>query len=105
MTKRWESYEEVATHLLSQFTQELGLDRVEGKQEVVGQRSDTTGEIDAKRVRQGNTGFGIVECRRYATSKQNQEKAAALAYRIIDAGANGGYPEEVQVKLVPEPEA
>jgi hypothetical protein len=42
MTKRWESYEEVATHLLSQFAQEFGLDRVEGKLEVVGQHSDTT---------------------------------------------------------------
>lgn len=90
MTKRWESYEEVATYLLSQFAQEFGLDRVEGKQEVVGQRSDTTWEIDAKGVRQGNTGFVIVECRRYTTSKQNQEKVGALAYRIIDTGADGG---------------
>jgi hypothetical protein len=57
MTKRWESYEEVATYPLSQFAQEFGLDRVEGKQEVGGRRSDTTWEIDAKGVRQGNTGF------------------------------------------------
>jgi len=90
MTKRWELYEEVATYLLSQFAQESGLDRVEGKQEVVGRRSDTTWEIDAKGVRQGNTGLVIVECRRYTTSKQNQEKVGALAYRIIDTGADGG---------------
>ena len=90
MTKRWESYEEVATHLLSQFAQEFALDCVEGKQEVVGQRSDTTWEIDAKGVRQGNTGFVIVERRRYTTSEQNQEKVGALAYRIIDTGADGG---------------
>ena len=71
MTKRWESYEEVATYLLRQFAQEFGLDRVEGTQEVVGQRSDTTWEIDAKGVRQGYTGFVSIECRRYTTSKPN----------------------------------
>jgi hypothetical protein len=60
MTKRWEAYEDVATYLLSQFAQEFGLDRVEGTEEVVGQRSDTTWEIDAKGVRQGNTGLVIV---------------------------------------------
>jgi hypothetical protein len=32
----------------------------------------------------------IVECRRYTTSKQNQEKVGALAYQIIDTGADGG---------------
>jgi hypothetical protein len=37
-----------------------------------------------------NTGFIIIECRRYTTSRQNQEKVGALAYRIIDTGARGG---------------
>jgi len=87
---RWESYEEVAAYLLDQFASEFGLDRVEGKQEIVGQRSETTWEIDAKGVRQDNTGFLIVECRRHAGSKQSQEKVGALAYRIIDTGAAGG---------------
>lgn len=32
----------------------------------------------------------IVECRRYITSKQNQEKVAGLAYCIRDTGASGG---------------
>lgn len=31
MTKAWNSYEELAAHLLNQFAKELGLDRVEGK--------------------------------------------------------------------------
>lgn len=87
---RWESYEEVAAYLLDQFASEFGLDRVEGKQEILGQRSETTWEIDAKGVRQDNTGFLIVECRRHTTSKQSQEKVGALAYRIIDTGAAGG---------------
>ena len=87
---QWESYEQVGTYLLDQFAAEFGLDRVEGKQEVPGQRSGTSWEIDAKGVRQGNDGFMIVEFRRYTTSRQSQEKIGGLAYRIIDTGAKGG---------------
>lgn len=46
--------------------------------------------IDAKGVAEGNEVFFIVECRRYTTSKQNQEKVGGLAYRISDSGAAGG---------------
>lgn len=53
-------------------------------------RSGTTCEIDAKGIRKGSTGFLIVECRRYTSSKQNQENVGALAYRILDTGAEGG---------------
>ncbi len=80
----------MATFLLNQFASEFELKRVEGKQNVVGQRSGTNWEIDAKGVRQGDDGFLIIECRRYTTSKQNQEKIGALAYRILDTGAEGG---------------
>ena len=88
--KEWETYEEVAVHLLNQIASELGLERVEGKQDVYGSRSLTRWEIDGKGVEVGGEGFVIIECRRYTTSKQNQEKVAALAYRIIDAGASRG---------------
>ena len=87
---QWESYEQVGTYLLDQFAAEFGLDRVEAKQEVPGQRSGTSWEIDAKGVRHGNDGFVIVEFRRYTTSRQSQEKMGGLAYRIIDTGAKGG---------------
>jgi hypothetical protein len=87
---KWGSYEEVAAYLLNQFASEFGLERVEGKQDVVGKRSGTTWEIDAKGFRQGDSGFVIVECRRYTTSKQNQERVGGLAYRIIDTGAKNG---------------
>ncbi|MBM3825016.1 MAG: hypothetical protein FJ404_19395 [Verrucomicrobia bacterium] len=87
---KWGSYEEVAAYLLHQFASEFGLERVEGKQDVVGKRSGTSWAIDAKGFRQGDSGFVIVECRRYTTSKQNQEKVGSLAYRIIDTGAVGG---------------
>jgi hypothetical protein len=88
--EKWESYEQVAAYLLDQFAKEFGPERVEGKQELLGQRSGTTWEIDGKGVRQGDSGFVIVECRRYTTSRQNQEKIGSLAYRILDIGAAGG---------------
>ena len=87
---QWNSYEEVGTYLLDQFAGEFGLDRVEGKQSVPGERSGTSWEIDAKGVRHGNAGFVIVEFRRYTTSRQNQGKIGGVAYTIVDAGAEGG---------------
>ena len=39
---------------------------------------------------EGGDGIVLVECRRYTTSKQNQEKIAALAYRIHYTKAEGG---------------
>jgi hypothetical protein len=86
----WLSYEEVASYLLNRFAHIFRLEFVEGKQNIQGQRSGTTWTIDAKGIAEGNEGFFIVECRRYTTSKQNQEKVGALAYRISDTGAAGG---------------
>jgi len=90
MNKPWKSYEQVAANLLNQFAKEFGLDRVESKQDVTGQRSKTSWEIDAKGVRDKDGAFMVVECRRCTTSKQSQEKMGGLAYRIIDSGALGG---------------
>jgi hypothetical protein len=88
--KKWETYEEVAVFLLNQLATTLGLEYVEGKQEVRGNRSGTTWEIDGKGVKTEGEGFVIIECRRYTKSKQNQEQVAAVAYRIQDTGAKGG---------------
>lgn len=90
MDRTWRSYEEVAAYLLDRCDSEFGFARVEGKQKVRGYRSGTEWEIDAKGVRDGDEGFVIIECRRYTTSKQSQEKVGALAYRILDTGASGG---------------
>lgn len=90
METKWKSYEEVAAYLLDQNAREFGLTRVEGKQTIQGCRSGATWEIDAKGIREGSQGFVIIECRRYTSSKQNQEKLGGLAYRIIDTGAVGG---------------
>jgi len=90
LSTKWETYEQVATYLLDQFADEFGLERVEGKQGVVGKRSGTEWIIDAKGVRHGGEAFVIVECRRYKKKRQDQEKVGGLAYRIIDTGAEGG---------------
>ena len=90
MSTKWKDYEQVATHLLGQYAKEFGLDRVEAKQGLAGKTSGTRWEIDVKGVRQGNEGFVIVECRRYTTSRLSQEQLGAIAYRIMDTGAEGG---------------
>ena len=89
-SQTWENYEQVAIYVLNQIATEFGVAFFEGKQKVAGHRSGTRYEIDAKGVRRDGETFLIVECRRYTTSKQNQEKIGALAYRILDTGAKGG---------------
>jgi hypothetical protein len=87
----WESYEEVARFLLQKWGAELGLglDRVEGKQRLVGE-SGTSPAIDAKGVKVDDGAIVVVECRRYTTSKLKQSAVASLAYSIRDLGASGG---------------
>lgn len=65
------------------------MSEVEGKQKVIGKQSGTEWEIDAKGVRIGDSSIVLVECRRYK-SRLSQEALAAVAYRVIDAGAAGG---------------
>lgn len=88
-SKPWESYEEVAQHLLNEFALHFGLGRVEGKQIIPGQ-SGAIWEIDAKGIKVDGEGFVIVECRRHTTSGLSQESLGGLAFRIIDTGATGG---------------
>ncbi|RJQ26911.1 MAG: hypothetical protein C4589_09085 [Peptococcaceae bacterium] len=88
-TKSWQSYEEVAQHLLNQLAEHFELGRVEGKQIIAGE-SGTEWEIDAKGVSDRGEAFLIIECRRYTKSRLNQEDVAALAFRIQDTGAEGG---------------
>jgi len=99
--KPWQTYEEVATYLLNQFAEHFSLECVEGKQSVPGNKSGTNYEIDAKGVMKNGEGFLVVECRRYTTSRLNQEKMGGLAWRIHqDIGAQGGIivnPLELQI--------
>jgi len=88
---KWKTYEKVAMHLLDQLREHLGLEKVEGKQKIHGDRSEADWEIDAKGAKTSqNEMFVIVECRRHTTARQKQEHLAGLAYRIIDTGAVGG---------------
>ena len=84
-------YEEVATELLNRLAEELGLDRVEGKQTIIGKLlQDTSCTIDAKAVVDGGERFLIVECRRHTTKAIDQEQMHGLAFRVINYGADGG---------------
>lgn len=87
----WESYEDVARYLLENIGDALGLglQRVEGKQTLVGE-SGTMWEIDGKGVRAGTAAIVVLECRRYTTSRLKQSDIAALAWTISDVGASGG---------------
>jgi len=89
--KAWETYEEVARFLLEEMsdTLGLGLERVEGKQKLAG-KSGTKWQVDAKGVKTEDGAIVIVECRRWTTSKPDQEDVGAFAYRIGDVGAAGG---------------
>ena len=85
-----DSYEQVTTYLIGHFAEDLGLSRVEGKQELVGLKSGTIWEIDAGGIRESDGAIVIVECRRRTTSKAKQEEMGGLVTRIIDTAAGGG---------------
>jgi len=87
--KQWRKYEEVAQFLLDKFADQLGLERVEAKQKIIGLISGRKIEIDGKGVRQGNGGIVVVECKKFK-DRVEAEKLEALAFRIQDAGADGG---------------
>ena len=88
--KKWRTYEEVATYLLNQMAEEFGLEKVKADQTVLGLRSGTKWKVEGKGIADGGDRFVIVECRRYSSSKLDQESIGGLAYRISDAGASGG---------------
>ncbi len=113
----WQDYEEVAQYLLNQFAKHFGIDCVEENQRIPGQ-SGANWAIDAKGVKDNETCFLIVECRRHAR-KIEQGYVGQVAFKIQDTGAQGGiivsplgfqagakkvaeYSNIVQVKLDPQ---
>ena len=88
--KEWKTYEEVAIYLLGQMKDKFGLGLVEGKQKIKGKKSGTTYDIEGKGIRTNNEAIIIIECRRYTTARQSQDRVGGLAYRILDTGAGGG---------------
>ncbi|MDZ7762522.1 MAG: restriction endonuclease [Desulfovermiculus sp.] len=89
-TEKWKDYEEVSQYLISKFSENFGLSKVEGKQKLVGKESGTEWEVDAKGIREENDCIVIIEARRYTKNRLNQEQLGAIAYRIHDTGAHGG---------------
>lgn len=87
-SKKWRSYEDVATALLNEFRLHFRLAHVDAKQHIPGEA--TSWEIDAKAIVENGDGFLVVECRRYTRSRISQEQLGGLAYRIKDIGAQGG---------------
>lgn len=83
----WQNYEQTAVYLLDQIAAQLGLDRVEGQQKLIGE-SGATWSIDGKGVKIGDEGIVIIECRR-RKRRQDQEAVASLAFRIKDNDARG----------------
>jgi hypothetical protein len=67
----------------------LGLERVEGKQKLVGE-SGMKWTIDGKGVKTDDGAIVVIECRRYTTSKLKAEDMGAVVFRIADVGAAGG---------------
>lgn len=89
-SKKARQYEIVAAELLNRFCSDLGLARVEGKQNISGLESGTEWEIDAKGVAEDEVGIMVVECKRHTTANLPQAIVASLAYSIHDTGADGG---------------
>jgi hypothetical protein len=89
--RAWESYEQVAGHLLEKTSDMLGLglETVEGKQKLAG-KSGTKWEVDGKGVKTEDGAIVVIECRRWTTEKLAQEDMGAFAYKIGDVGAAGG---------------
>jgi hypothetical protein len=92
--KPWEKYEDVARLLIEQLGEHLGLhlERVEGKQKLVG-KSGAPVEIDAKGVeaRGDEEAIIVIECKRYPKKRVDRETIDGLAWRIHEElGASGG---------------
>ena len=96
MPEKWETYEEVAAYLLSHFAREFGVEFFEGKQNVTGKLTRTTWEIDAKGIKNSDSGFLVVECKRWAKGIP-QSVVGNLAFAIIDSGASEGVPVVVEM--------
>lgn len=86
--KEWATYEDVAVFLLNRFAEYFGLGRVEGK--TIVPAAGTAWELDGIGYSQDGAQFVIVECKRYTTSRVNQDTMGVLAFRILRTGASGG---------------
>ena len=89
-TTSWKKYEAAARRVIYDLRRELGVSEVQDKQSLRG-ASGVVWEIDGIAIPQGESGILVIEARRHTTSGQKQEDLAALAYRINDLAASGGF--------------
>lgn len=85
----WQTYEEVAAHLLDRIAQQFGVGRFEGKQVVPG-ASGTEWEVDARGCADDGSRVIVVECKRHTKNGISQAITGSLAWTIRDVGAAGG---------------
>lgn len=90
MSKEWKAYEEIGTFLLNEMAKHFNLKKVEGKQKLVGEKSDLKWEIDAKGIIKDSKAFFVIEFRRYTTKRISQGDVAKLRGTIEDLNAEGG---------------
>jgi NADH pyrophosphatase NudC (nudix superfamily) len=89
VTKESDAYAQVARRILDNLREQLGFERVEGKQAFPGSHGRDW-SIDVSCYRAGDGALIIVECRRHTSSRIKQEEMGAFAYRIQSIGAAGG---------------
>lgn len=86
----WKTYEEIATLVLNQCAAEFGIERVEGKQNVLA-KSGATFEVDARGWTAGNGAHLLVECKKHTNTGISQAITSQLAWQILDTDAEGGF--------------
>lgn len=86
---KYDTYEEVAAHVLNDIAKSFECSKFEGKQKIKGE-SGATWEVDAKGCMNCGNKIVIVECKRYTKSRIKQSVVASLAYVISDTEADGG---------------
>jgi Restriction endonuclease len=93
--KKWELYENASREVLAQLLHHFGLASVSEKGTVAG-TSGTEWEIDIVGRSDATNALVVVECR-LTKSKQAQTDIAAMAFTMMDTGAESG------IMITPEP--
>lgn len=84
----WKRYESAAREILQHFASELGIISIAGEAVLPG-HSGTKWHVEGTATCLDDGGFLIMECRRYTTTRLNQESLGGLAFRIQDTGGAG----------------
>ena len=83
-------------YFLNKFAEHFNLGRVEGKQKILGE-SGAKWEIDSKGIKDNETGFLLIECRRDTNRRIDQGYVGRVAFSIRDTGAQWYYRKSVRI--------